>query len=128
MVTLGTGIGTALFINGHLVPNTELGHLELRGVDAEQCASARVRKEEDLSWKKWSRRVDAYLHLMQRYFWPDLFIVGGGISRKWRKFVPRLTLSTPVVAAKLRNDAGIIGAALAYEHERRRRRQKTSLD
>lgn len=128
MVTLGTGIGTALFINGHLVPNTELGHLQLRGSDAEHRAAARVRKAKDLSWKKWSRRVDAYLHLLQGYFWPDLFIVGGGVSRKWRKFGPRLTLPVPVVAAKFRNDAGIVGAALAYEHERRRARQKTSLD
>jgi polyphosphate glucokinase len=127
MVTLGTGIGTALFINGHLVPNTELGHLQLRGSDAERRAAARVRKAKDLSWKKWSRRVDAYLHLLQGYFWPDLFIVGGGVSRKWRKFGPKLTLPTPVVPAKLRNDAGIIGAALAYEHERLRTRQRISL-
>ena len=127
MVTLGTGIGTALFINGHLVPNTELGHLDLRGRDAETWAAASVRDKKDLGWKKWSRRVDAYLHLLQRYFWPDLIIVGGGVSRKWRKFLPHLTLSIPVVPAKLKNDAGIIGAALAYEHERRRARQKRAL-
>jgi len=127
MVTLGTGIGTALFINGHLVPNTELGHLVLRGRDAETWAAESVREHDDLSWKKWSRRVDAYFHLLQRYFWPDLIIVGGGVSKKWRKFLPRLTLATPVVPAKLRNDAGIVGAALAYEHERRRARQKRAL-
>jgi polyphosphate glucokinase len=127
MVTLGTGIGTALFINGHLVPNTELGHLTLRGEDAERRAAESVRVAKHLSWKKWSHRVDAYLHLLQGYFWPDLFIIGGGVSKKWRKFVPRLTLPTPVIQARLRNDAGIIGAALAYEHERRRERQSMSL-
>lgn len=127
MVTLGTGIGTALFINGHLLPNTELGHLTLRGHDAETWTAESVREQKRLSWKKWSRRVDAYLHLMQGYFWPDLFILGGGVSKKWEKFVPRLTLPTPVVPATLRNDAGIIGAALAYEHAKRRARQKRAL-
>jgi polyphosphate glucokinase len=127
MVTLGTGIGTALFINGHLVPNTELGHLVLHGRDAETWAAESVREAKDLSWKKWARRVDAYLHLLQRYFWPDLFIIGGGVSSKWQKFLPRLTLPTPVVPARLRNDAGIIGAALAYEHHRQRARRKLAL-
>jgi len=123
MVTLGTGIGTALFINAQLVPNTELGHLLLRGRDAERWAAAIVRQNEKLSWKKWSRRLDAYLHLLHGYFWPDLFIIGGGISKKWRKFLPLVTLPTPIVPAKLRNDAGIVGAALAYECGRRRRRR-----
>jgi len=127
MVTLGTGIGTALFINGHLVPNTELGHLLLHGRDAETWAAESVRERKGLSWKKWSRRVDAYLHLLQRYFWPDLIIIGGGVSSKWRKFLPRLTLPTPVVPARLCNDAGIIGAALAYEHQRQRARRKLAL-
>jgi polyphosphate glucokinase len=127
IVTLGTGIGTALFINGHLVPNTELGHIEIRGRDAETWAAASVREAKNLSWKKWSRRVDAYLAHMQRYFWPDLFIIGGGVSRKHRKFLPRLTVPVPVVPATLGNDAGIIGAALAYEHELRRGKQKRSL-
>jgi len=127
MVTLGTGIGTALFVNGHLVPNLELGHLILRGRDAETWAAESVRESKGLSWKKWARRLDAYLHLLQSYFWPDLIIVGGGVSKKWRKFLPRLTLTTPVVPAKLRNDAGIVGAALAYEHERRRARQRRAL-
>ena len=127
MVTLGTGIGTALFINGHLVPNTELGHLALRGRDAETWAAESVREKKNLSWKKWAHRVDAYLLLLHNYFWPDLFIIGGGVSKKWQKFLPRLTLATPVVPAKLRNEAGIIGAAVAYDHERRRTRQKRSL-
>jgi polyphosphate glucokinase len=123
MVTLGTGIGTALFMDGRLVPNTELGHLTLQGRDAETRASAAVREDEQLSWKKWARRVDAYLHLLQRYFWPDLIIVGGGVSRRWRRFLPRLTIPTPVVPARLRNDAGIVGAALAGAQARRRARR-----
>jgi polyphosphate glucokinase len=123
MVTLGTGIGTALFMDGRLVPNTELGHLTLQGRDAETRASAAVREDEQLSWKKWARRVDAYLHLLQRYFWPDLIIVGGGVSRRWRRFLPRLTIPTPVVPARLRNDAGIVGAALAGAQAPRRARR-----
>ena len=127
MVTLGTGIGTALFINGHLLPNTELGHLELDGADAEDRAAASVRETQQMSWKRWSRRVDAYLHRLHAYFWPDLFIIGGGVSRQHEKFLPRLTQTVPVVPAALRNDAGIIGAALAYEHEKERERSKLSL-
>ncbi len=127
MVTLGTGIGTALFINGHLVPNTELGHLTVRGRAADQWAAESVRTAKKLTWKKWTRRVDIYLHALQSYFWRDLFIIGGGVSKKWQKFLPRLTLPTPTVAATFRNDAGIIGAALACEHERRRERQPSSL-
>jgi len=129
LVTLGTGIGTALFINGHLVPNTELGHLELDGDEAEAQASAKARKREDLSWKKWARRVDAYLGALQRYFWPDLIIIGGGISRQATKFLPRLAVArkVPLVAAQLQNDAGIVGAALAYEHAAQRGRQRLAL-
>jgi polyphosphate glucokinase len=127
MVTLGTGIGTALFINGHLVPNTELGHMELDCKEAEKRAAESVRVAKDLSWKKWAQRVDAYLHALHRYFWPDLFIIGGGVSKKHAKFLPRLTVSTRVVPARLLNDAGIIGAALAHEHERQRIRGKLAL-
>lgn len=129
LVTLGTGIGTALFINGHLVPNTELGHLELDGREAEAHASARVRKHARLSWKKWARRVDAYLHALQRYFWPDRIILGGGVSRRADKFLAYLTVRdmVEVIAAELRNDAGIVGAALAYEHTVRRGRQRLAL-
>jgi len=129
LVTLGTGIGTALFINGHLVPNTELGHLELDGEEAEARASARVRKRARLSWKKWARRVDLYLQALQRYFWPNLIIVGGGVSRKAEKFFTHLSVAekVEVVPAQLLNDAGIVGAALAYEHASRRGRQRLAL-
>jgi len=111
------------------VPNTELGHLELDGEEAEARASARVRKQARLSWKKWSRRVDGYLHALQRYFWPDLIIVGGGVSRRAEKFFPRLSVAetVEVVPAQLLNDAGIVGAALAYEHAARRGRQRLAL-
>jgi polyphosphate glucokinase len=115
VVTLGTGIGTALFIDGHLVPNTELGHIESNGVEAELRASELARKNEGLSWKKWARRVDKYLHDLQRYFWPDLFIIGGGASNKSEKFLPHLTVPVPLLVAELRNEAGIVGAALAYQ-------------
>ncbi len=127
MVTLGTGIGTALFINGHLVPNTELGHMEVGCKEAEKWAAESVRVAKDLSWKKWARRVDTYLGELHRYFWPDLFIVGGGVSKKHEKFLPRLKVPVRVVPARLRNDAGIIGAALAFAHERARARQKRAL-
>jgi polyphosphate glucokinase len=129
IVTLGTGIGTALFINGHLVPNTELGHLELDGDEAEARASAKVRKRDALSWKRWARRVDLYLMALQRYFWPDRIIVGGGVSRKADRFLGHLTVrdTVEVVAATLLNDAGIVGAALAYQHAIRRGRQRVAL-
>ena len=127
VVTLGTGIGTALFVNGHLVPNCELGHLEIRGKDAEKWAAESVRVARQLSWKAWARRVETYLQHLQRYFWPDLLIIGGGVSKKSDKFIPHLTLSVPVVPAQLGNDAGIVGAALAHAHAQRRRGQKLSL-
>src|SRR4029450_8689149 len=113
IATLGTGIGTALFINGHLVPNTELGHIEIRGKDAEVRASANARERKGLSWKKWARRVDEYLKHINYYLWPDLIIVGGGVSKKADKFLPLLTVNAEVVAARLENEAGIVGAALA---------------
>jgi polyphosphate glucokinase len=115
MITLGTGIGTALFIDGILVPNTELGHIELRGRNAEEYAAESARERDDLSWEKWAKRVDRYLDAMQRLFWPDLIIVGGGVSKQHEKFFPLLTTGerVPIVPATLRNEAGIVGAALA---------------
>jgi polyphosphate glucokinase len=113
IVTLGTGIGSALFMDGRLVPNTELGHIEIDNIEAERWASEIVREKEDLSWKKWAKRIDTYLKRMQVYFWPELFIVGGGVSKKHEKFLPLLSIDCEVVPAKLRNEAGIIGAAMA---------------
>jgi len=123
LVTIGTGLGTALFINGHLVPNTELGHLEIDGRDAETHASARARKRDALSWKKWAQRFDRYLGRLERYFWPDLFILGGGASRKASKYLHRLKRSAEVIPAELGNDAGIVGAALAHQHAHQRTRR-----
>lgn len=113
LVTLGTGIGSALFVDGYLVPNTELGHIEIRGKDAERRAAASVRENKDWSWKKWARRLDEYLQYLDGYLSPDLIIIGGGISEKHDKFLPFLKIETRVVAAHLANDAGIVGAALA---------------
>jgi polyphosphate glucokinase len=115
VITLGTGIGTALFINGHLVPNTELGHLEIDGKEAEKWASDGVRKGEDLGWTKWTKRLDTYLGVIERLFSPNLIILGGGVSRKHAKYLPLLTIQTEVVPAALLNEAGIVGAALAAE-------------
>ncbi len=112
MVTLGTGIGSALFNDGTLVPNTELGHLPLHHGDAEEWAAESVREEDDLSWKDWAHRLQKYLRLVERLLWPDLVIIGGGVSKKSDKFLPHIRLDTPLVAAQLHNDAGIVGAAL----------------
>lgn len=113
MVTLGTGIGTALFVKGQLVPNTELGHINIRGKDAELRAAARIREEKKLSWKQYASRVDEYLDEIQRLLWPDLIIIGGGVSKDAGKFFPRLTSVAKVVPAQMLNNAGIAGAALA---------------
>ncbi|MFN2200773.1 MAG: polyphosphate--glucose phosphotransferase [Caldilineaceae bacterium] len=113
MLTFGTGIGSAIFVDGVLLPNTELGHLQIHGMDAEHRAAARIRKEEDLSWKKWAKRVDEYLDHLEFYFSPDLFIIGGGVSKKQHKFFPYLTTRAEIVPAQLLNEAGIIGAAMA---------------
>jgi polyphosphate glucokinase len=113
ILTFGTGIGSAIFLDGALVPNTELGHLEIRGKDAEARASDRIRTDKDLSWEKWAQRVNEYLERVEFLFSPDLFIIGGGVSKKHEKFLPLLKLRTPVVPAQLFNDAGIVGAALA---------------
>ncbi len=113
LLTLGTGIGSALFVDGVLVPNTELGHLHLHHGDAEAYAAESVREREQLSWKDWARRLSAYLGHLERLLWPELFILGGGVSRQGDKFIPHLECATPVVAAGLHNDAGIVGAAMA---------------
>jgi len=113
VLTFGTGIGSALFVDGRLVPNTELGHVELRGRDAELRASERAREDGNLSWVRWAQRVDEFLHHLEMLFSPDLFIIGGGASKKADKFLPLLTVNAKVVPARLRNEAGIVGAALA---------------
>lgn len=118
VVTLGTGIGTALFNDGVLVPNTELGHLEMNGEDAEWQAADSARKREDLSFKQWAKRLTQYFGMLQRLFSPSAFIIGGGISKKHDKFVPRIEVDTPIVPAELRNTAGIVGSA-AYAYEQR---------
>lgn len=113
MLTFGTGIGSAIFCDGVLLPNTEFGHLQLRGKDAERRASERVREEKGMSLKKWARIVSEYLAALEKLFSPELFIIGGGISKKADKFLPYLTAKTEVLIepATMRNDAGIIGAA-----------------
>jgi len=113
MLTLGTGIGTSLFVGGRLVPNTELGHIEVRGEDAEHRASDGARKRDDLSWREYAERLDEYLHKIEGLLWPDLIVVGGGISKKSEKFFPHLTARTRIVPAEMLNEAGIAGAALA---------------
>jgi polyphosphate glucokinase len=113
LLTFGTGIGSGLFIDGELVPNTELGHLELDGVDAEKRAAASAKEHEGLSYKHWAKRVQVYLAHVEKLFTPDLFIVGGGVSKNADKWVPLLDLRTPVKPAQLLNNAGIVGAALA---------------
>lgn len=115
MLTFGTGIGSAIFINGILVPNTEFGHMEIRGKDAEHRAADKIRKDKELSWEEWAKRVDEFLERMELLFSPDLFIVGGGVSKKHDKFFEYLKSETKVVPAELRNHAGIIGAAMAVK-------------
>ena len=111
VVTLGTGIGTALFYNGVLVPNSELGHIELDGEDYELKASAGARDREALPWDKWAKRLQRYFSALEALLRPDLFIVGGGVSRRPEKFLPFIALETPIVPALLQNEAGIAGAA-----------------
>jgi polyphosphate glucokinase len=112
MITLGTGIGSALFHDGVLLPNSELGHIEMDATDAEELASDRAREEDDLSWKAWGARVGSYLGRLEDLLWPDLFIIGGGVSKKADKFLQYIDIRTPVVPATLLNNAGIVGAAL----------------
>ncbi|GGO34544.1 polyphosphate--glucose phosphotransferase [Streptomyces lasiicapitis] len=120
MLTLGTGIGSAVFTDGHLVPNTELGHLELHGHDAEKRASSKAREDEDLTWEHWAHRVQKYLAHVEMLFSPELFIIGGGVSRKAHKFLPLIKgIQAEIVPAELQNNAGIVGAAMAARADTR---------
>jgi polyphosphate glucokinase len=113
LVTLGTGLGTAIFHKGLLIPNTEFGHVQVDGQDAESRASDSARQREELSWKKYAKRLNRYMQEMEKLFWPDLFIIGGGISKDHEKYLPLLSIETPIVPAQFLNEAGIVGAALA---------------
>ncbi|WGL52635.1 ROK family protein [Nocardioides sp. BP30] len=117
VTTLGTGIGSALVYDGVLVPNSELGHLEIDGHDAERRAANSAREREDLSWSHWAKRLQRYYSTLEQLFSPDLFVVGGGVSKQSAQFLPLLDLETKIVPAQLRNDAGAVGAAL-YAAER----------
>jgi len=118
VLTIGTGVGSALFIDGRLVPNTEIGHLEMRGRDAEERVAESARDRLNLNWRDWASGFDDYLHLLERLFWPDLFILGGGASKRADNYLPYVTAKTPIAIATFRNNAGIIGGAL-IAHERR---------
>ena len=118
LLTFGTGIGSAIFHEGRLLPNSEFGHIQIRGKDAEKRASEKVREDKGLSWKKWASLVSDYLAYLEKLFSPDLFIIGGGVSNKSEKFLPYLASKTEVIveAAQMRNEAGIIGAACLAIH------------
>lgn len=113
MVTIGTGIRTALFSDGILVPNAEFGHLIIGGAEAEDSASGRAMKRAGSTWEHWTHHLELFLRELERLVWPDLFVIGGGISAEFRQFCAALDTRTPVTAAALGNDAGIVGAALA---------------
>jgi polyphosphate glucokinase len=124
IITIGTGLGTALFSDGHLMPNTELGHVFLsNGIEAERYASEAVRVVKELKWKEWGDRFNLYLTTMESLLWPDLIVLGGGVSDKLHKFSPMITTKVPVVAASFLNQAGIVGAALFAEEEIKRRKK-----
>jgi polyphosphate glucokinase len=120
VLTIGTGVGSALFADGRLLPNTELGHLELNGGDAEVRVAESARDRLKLGWKEWTSGFDDYLHLLERLFWPDLFILGGGASKRADNYLQYLSVKTPIVVATLKNNAGIVGGAL-IAHEKRSR-------
>ena len=113
MLTLGTGIGTAIFVDGRLLPNTELGHLEIHGAEAEHLASAKAKVDRKLDWPQWAAVVNEVLGRYHALLWPDVFIIGGGVTENWQHFGPLLESPAEIVPAHFRNDAGIIGAALA---------------
>lgn len=113
LLTLGTGIGTAIFVDGRLVPNTELGHLEVRGMEAEHRASAKVRADQRLGWQEWADAVNEVLAAYHALLWPDVFIIGGGVTENWQQFGPLLRSRAEIVLARFRNEAGMVGAAMA---------------
>ncbi len=115
IITVGTGIGTAIFTRRKLLPNTELGHIQLHGDSAERYASDAARKKDELEWESWAGRFNEYLAALEKLFYPDLIILGGGLSKKPEKFLHLLTPRTPIVTARLQNNAGIVGAALAVK-------------
>lgn len=117
MTTLGTGIGSALIYDGVLIPNSELGHLEIDGHDAETRAASSIKEKEGLSYADWATRLQRYYSQLEALLWPDLIVVGGGVSKDSDQFLPLLNLRTPIVPAKLRNKAGIIGAAHLAAHK-----------
>jgi len=126
LITLGTGIGSALIYHGDLVPNTELGHIELNGGDAEKYASEIVRERENLNWDEWAARLSEYFQMLESLVWPDLYVIGGGISKEPDPWMPLIKCRTKMVPARLRNKAGIIGAALQAEREHNREKGRGS--
>ena len=117
MTTLGTGIGSALIYDGVLIPNSELGHLEIDGYDAETRAASSIKDKEGLSYPEWTKRLQRYYSHLEALLWPDLIVVGGGVSKDHEEFLPLLKLKTPIVPATLENKAGIIGAAWLAAHK-----------
>lgn len=124
LATLGTGIGSAVIVEGEVMPNTELGHLLIDGIDAEEYAAESARERHDLDWEEWARHLQKYFSEVERLIWPDLIIVGGGVSKAHEHFLPRLALRSPIVPAELLNGAGIVGAAAAAAHFRERQESK----
>jgi polyphosphate glucokinase len=115
-LTIGTGIGSAIFVNGHLVPNTELGHIEVRGKDAERRASDATRKRKELTWQDWAERLGEVLGRLDALLWPDVIVLGGGVSKEWENYLPFIHIRAKIIPAKLLNQAGIVGAAIyAYQ-------------
>jgi polyphosphate glucokinase len=117
MITLGTGIGCAVFHDGVLLPNSELGHIEIEGKDAERLASGSARDDEKLSWKEFGKRIQKYLRKLDALLWPDLFIIGGGVSKEAEKYLPDIKIRTPIAIAELLNNAGIVGAAVLVDEK-----------
>jgi len=126
VLTIGTGMGSAIFADGRLLPNTELGHLELKGRDAEERVAESARDRLGLGWRDWASGFDAYLHELERLFWPDLFILGGGASKRADNYLQFLTIKTPLVVATLKNNAGIVGGALIAHAKRHDEALKTT--